>query len=203
MGSPAEQSIIDDLENGMLFEFTLPNGEQQAVFMQAHTLFWSVDTRAYEETFHVSTTPGHFGCPRCGRCSGLCRTITGSPAYVGATLFLPQNHALRHLARQPMPEGYFDGGEARNAELGKELTALARATRIRGDANLEEAALAEAEDNAIDADETAAADRDFVSLRGNITIFIADSHMMCVKSWPLMYRSEEHIVIKFYTSRRH
>jgi hypothetical protein len=180
VGSPAEQSIIDDLlteelkqlENGILFEFPLPDGTLHAVFIQARVIFWSVDTRAYEEVFHVVTTPSLFGCPRCASCNGQSRKITGAPAYIGATLFLPQDHAIRHLARQDMPVGYFDGGEIRNAELGKELTALARATRVRGDANLEEAAEAEADDNRIDvADNGVDAEavyhqQNFVSLRG-------------------------------------
>ena len=173
VGSPAEQSIIDDLlteelkqlENGILFEFKRPNGESHAVFLQARVICWNVDTRAYEKVFHVSTSPSLFGCCRCGKCHGLGRKITGAPAYVGATLFLPDNHALRHMARRDMPDGYFGEDEARNQELGKELTALAVATHVRGDADVEEAAAAEAEDNAVDQD-NAVVPRDPTSLRG-------------------------------------
>eukprot|EP01034_Spumella_vulgaris_P021782 gene21782-27848_t len=96
---------------------------------------------------------------------GLSRPITHAPAYVGATLFLPQDHALRHLAVEDMPEGYFDGDAARNTELGRILTALARATPVRGDKDLEEEAAAELEDNAIDENDIYS-ERDHSYLRG-------------------------------------
>eukprot|EP01034_Spumella_vulgaris_P039750 gene39750-49124_t len=139
IGSPAEQSLIDDLlteelkqlENGILFEFELDNGEKKALFLQTRALCWNVDTRA------------------CARCRGLCRTLTGSPAYVGATLFLPQDHALRHLAARPMPEGYFGEDAEVNARLGAELAAAARQIPVQGD-NVADAVAAVAVDNEAD-----------------------------------------------------
>jgi hypothetical protein len=173
--SGAERSMIDDLlteelkqlENGILFEFKQENGANQAVYLQARAITWNLDTRAYQDVFHVATTPSHFGCPKCARGHGLCRTITGAPAYVGATLYLPQDHALRHLARlSPMPEGYFGEDGEINSRLGAELTAKARATRVVGDDGPAEALAAEAQDNAAEDEGEGFIIRDNASLRG-------------------------------------
>lgn len=175
INSGAERSMLDDLlteelkqlENGILFEFKLDNGDTHAVYVQARAICWNLDTRAYEEVFHVSTTPSLFGCPKCARGHGKSMKITGAPAYIGATLFLPDDHALRHLARvSPMPEGYYGENVVVNAAQGAALTELARATRVDGDGGPAEALEAEAQDNAADAEGRGVVERVGTSLRG-------------------------------------
>eukprot|EP01034_Spumella_vulgaris_P021769 gene21769-27829_t len=90
--------------------------------------------------------------------------MTGSPAYVGATLFLPQNHALRHLAARPMPEGYFGENAEINVILGEELATVAGGIPVAGD-NIADAARALEEDNEADL-RPEVVHRDVPSLRG-------------------------------------
>jgi hypothetical protein len=197
VGSPAEQSIIDDLvteelkqlENGIVFEFKDDNGDLKAVFIQARSICWNVDTRAYEKVFHSSTSPSHFGCPRCGDCHGLSRTITGAPAYIGATLFLDENHALRHLARNPMPPGYFGEDEKINKELGVVLTAAARRTRVRGDGGDIDAEAAAEEDMIGDNYEDVVI-RDPSSLRGPHPLYLPRKYTWVSEKFPYRYFSE-------------
>lgn len=135
VGSGAEQSMIDDLlsqelkqlENGILFEFELKNGEKRAIFLQARVVYFHLDTRAFEKVFHVSGAGSLCGCSTCGTCFGLSRPILGTPIYVGHTLYLPRNHVFRTLGERHMPVGYFGEDLELNPEHGKLISADARA----------------------------------------------------------------------------
>eukprot|EP01034_Spumella_vulgaris_P022270 gene22270-28384_t len=142
MGSGAEQSVIDDmltpeleqLFDGILFEFTLPTGERHAVFIQARLIFLHLDTRAADKVWHISSAGGMCGCTYCDDCKGLSRPIIDRRVYPGASLFLPKDHILKFIGEYKGYEpGYFgEDGEVVNAAIGKELSKTARSIKIRG-----------------------------------------------------------------------
>lgn len=135
VGSGAEQAMIDNLlteelkqlENGILLEFTLSDGTRHSAYLQARVVYFHLDTRAYEKVYHCSATSLN-GCPNCLTCHGLSRmSCIGAQAYVGHTLHLPDDHILRHIGESAAVPGYFGECETRNQELGKEISAAARA----------------------------------------------------------------------------
>eukprot|EP01034_Spumella_vulgaris_P024023 gene24023-30319_t len=143
VGSGAEQSVIDDmltpeleqLFDGIVFKFHLPNGEQHAVFIQARLLFLHLDTRAQDKVWHISSAGGMCGCTFCADCKGLSRPIIGARVYPGASLFLPEQHMLKCIGeskKRYLPGYYGELGEEVNAQIGKDLSKQARAIKIRG-----------------------------------------------------------------------
>lgn len=139
IGSGAEQSMIDNLfteefkqgENGIEFECTDQNGERVIVFLQFRGVIFNADTKAYEKIFHVQGVGSLQGCSLCGKCHGLSRDILKSRVYCSGCLHLPDDHILRFIGEDVMPEGYYGEEAGRNAELGKEISAGAREIVIK------------------------------------------------------------------------
>jgi hypothetical protein len=142
MGSGAEQTAMDDmlcaeleqLFDGIIFEFLTESGEKHAVFIQARLIFFHLDTRAQDKVLHVCSAGSISGCSFCQDCKGLTRPIVSRCVYPGAGLFLPENHVLKSIGESEAYEvGYFgEGGTKMNQTIGSRISAVARRIKIKG-----------------------------------------------------------------------
>jgi hypothetical protein len=142
MGSGGEQTAMDDmlvaeleqLFDGLLFEFQTDSGEKHAVFIQARLIFFHLDTRAQDKVLHVCSAGSMSGCTFCDDCKGLTRPIIGRCVYPGASVFLPENHILKHIGEyEDYDVGYFGEIDTKtNQAIGQKISTAARRIKIKG-----------------------------------------------------------------------
>lgn len=194
MGSKAEQCIIDDmftaeleqLFDGILFEFLTPQGQKHAVFIQARMIFFHLDTRAQDKVWHISSAGGMAGCTFCSDCKGLSRPSLGTCVYPGAGTFLPENHVLKSIGEFDVyKQGYFgEGGAEINALIGKEICSLARSIPISGKGgDAVDSEFDDIEGDIVDDDENVL-DRNVNSMTHNRSVQLPADKMWFSKEFP-------------------
>ncbi len=145
IGSGAEKQLkdiflaeeVEQMKNGIVFEFKLENGDEVALFLQTRVVFFHCDTKGHEKNLCIQGCTSMAGCCFCGTTRGLSRDIIGTRIFTGHTLYLAQDHAFRYMGECESSPGYFgeldvDQDQSANQLVGANLTFDARHIKIRG-----------------------------------------------------------------------